>query len=93
MLGFEIAQPKVPKYMMRGRRPPSQSWKTFLENHAEAIAADHMCVVPTPTFERLFAFVVLGQVCGVSCFRNFGWRGAGLYPLARGAAPALSGGG
>ena len=61
MLGFELAQSTVSKYMMRGRRPPSQSWKTFLQNHAEAIAAVDMCVVPTLTFERLFAFLVLGH--------------------------------
>ena len=61
MLGFEVAQSTVSKYMVRGRRPPSQSWKTFLQNHAEAIAAIDMCVVPTLTFERLFAFLVLGH--------------------------------
>ena len=61
MLGFEVAQSTVSKYMVRGRRPPSQSWKTFLRNHAEAIAAIDMCVVPTLTFERLFAFLVLGH--------------------------------
>ena len=61
MLGFEVAQSTVSKYMGRSRRPPSQSWKTFLQNHAEAIAAVDMCVVPTLTFERLFAFVVLGH--------------------------------
>ena len=61
MLGFEVAQSTVSKYMVRGRRPPSQSWKTFLQNHAEAIAAVDMCVVPTLTFERLFAFLVLGH--------------------------------
>jgi hypothetical protein len=61
MLGFEVAQSTVSNYMMRGRRPPSQSWKTFLQNHAEAIAAIDMCVVPTVTFERLFVFVVLGH--------------------------------
>ena len=44
-----------------GSSPPSQSWKTFLHNHAEAIAAIDMCVVPTVTFERLFAFLVLGH--------------------------------
>ena len=53
MLGFEVAQSTVSKYMVRGRRPPSQSWKTFLQNHAEAIAAVDMCVVPTLTFECL----------------------------------------
>jgi transposase InsO family protein len=61
MLGFEVAQSTVSRYMMRGRRPPSQSWKTFLQNHAEAIAAIDMCVVPTLSFERLFVFVVLGH--------------------------------
>ena len=61
MLGLEVAQSTVSKYMVRGRRPPSQSWKTFLQNHAEAIAAIDMCVVPTLTFERLFAFLVLGH--------------------------------
>ena len=61
MLGFEVAQSTVSKYMARGRRPPSQSWKTFLQNHAEAIAAIDMCVVPTLTFDRLFAFLVLGH--------------------------------
>ena len=55
------ARPVHTKYMVRGRRPPSQSWKTFLRNHAEAIAAIDMCVVPTLTFERLFAFLVLGH--------------------------------
>ncbi len=61
MLGFEVAQSTVSRYMTRGRRPPSQSWKTFLQNHAEAIAAIDMCVVPTLSFERLFVFVVLGH--------------------------------
>jgi transposase InsO family protein len=56
MLGFEVAQSTVSKYLARGRKPPSQSWKTFLRNHAEAIAAIDLCVVPTVTFDRLFAF-------------------------------------
>jgi len=45
MLGFQVAQSTVSKYMMRGRNPPSQSWKTFLRNHADVIAAIDMCVV------------------------------------------------
>jgi transposase InsO family protein len=61
MLGFEIAQSTVSKYMARGGRPPSQSWKTFLRNHAQTIAAIDLCVVPTLTFDRLFAFLVLGH--------------------------------
>jgi hypothetical protein len=61
MLGFEVAQSTVSKYMVRPSKPPSQAWKTFLRNHAEAIAAIDMCVVPTVTFDLLFAFLVLGH--------------------------------
>src|SRR5262249_56766222 len=60
-LGFEIAESTVSKYMIRRRGPPSQTWLTFLRNHAEAIAAIDLCVVPTLTFECLFAFLVLGH--------------------------------
>ena len=60
MLGFEVAQSTVSKYMVQGGTS-SQGWKTFLRNHAQAIAAIDLCVVPTLTFERLFAFLVLGH--------------------------------
>jgi Integrase core domain len=60
-LGFEIAESTVSKYMIRHRGPPSQTWRTFLRNHADAIAAIDLCVVPTLTFECLFAFLVVGH--------------------------------
>jgi transposase InsO family protein len=60
-LGFEIAESTVSTYMIRRRTPPSQHWRTFLRNHADAIAAIDLCVVPTVTFELLFAFVVVGH--------------------------------
>jgi hypothetical protein len=50
-LGFTIAESTVSKYMVKHRGPPSQTWRTFLRNHAEAIAAIDLCVVPTVTFE------------------------------------------
>jgi len=61
MLGIEVAQSTVSKYILRPAKPSSQTWKTFLRNHAEAIAAIDMCVVPTLTFDLLFAFLVLGH--------------------------------
>jgi transposase InsO family protein len=61
MLGFEVAQSTVSKYMARPSKLPSQPWKTFLRNHAEAIAAIDVCVVPTLTFDLLFVFLVLGH--------------------------------
>jgi transposase InsO family protein len=45
--------------MVKGRRPPSQSWKTFLRNHADGIASVDFFVVPTAAFKLLFGFVVL----------------------------------
>src|SRR2546430_11570450 len=60
MLGFEVAQSTVSKYMVQNGSP-SQSWKTFFRNHAQAIAAIDLFVVPTLSFERLFAFLVLGH--------------------------------
>ncbi len=61
MLGFEVAQSTVSRYMVRGRRPPSQSWKTFLSNHADGIVAIDLFVVPTVTFDQLFAVLILSH--------------------------------
>jgi len=61
MLGFEVAQSTVSKYMVRRGNPPSQPRKTFLRNHAEAIAAIDMCVVPALNFDLLFVLLVLGH--------------------------------
>ena len=57
-LGIEVAQSTVAKYMLRGRRPPGQSWKTFLRNHAAGIAAMDLLVVPTIGFRLLYGFVI-----------------------------------
>jgi hypothetical protein len=77
MLGFEVAQSTVSKYMVRGGTPPSQNWKTFLRNQAQAIAAIDLCVVPTLTFDRLFAFLVLGHGR-----RQLLWFGVTRHPTA-----------
>lgn len=33
MLGINVSQATVAKYMFRHRKPPSQAWRTFLDNH------------------------------------------------------------
>ena len=45
--------------MVRHPRPPSQTWRTFLANHADGLASIDMFVVPTATFRVLYAFIVL----------------------------------
>src|SRR5882672_5763319 len=58
-LGVEVAQSTVAKYMARRGRGPSQTWKTFLHNHAAGIAAMDFLIVPTIGFRLLFVLVIL----------------------------------
>jgi putative transposase len=48
--------------MRRQRRPPSQTWRTFLTNHANQIMAADFFVVPTVTFRLLFVLVILDTI-------------------------------
>jgi hypothetical protein len=53
-LGIRISQATVAKYMVRKRKPPSQTWRTFLENHAGQLVAIDFLVVPTVSFRLLY---------------------------------------
>jgi transposase InsO family protein len=59
LLGYEVAELTVAKYMVRGRKPPSQGWRVFLKNHAREIAAIDFFTVPTVNFRILICFLVL----------------------------------
>jgi hypothetical protein len=50
LLGYEVSQATVAKYMPKTRKPPSQNWRTFLANHVPDIAAIDFFAVPTLTF-------------------------------------------
>jgi transposase InsO family protein len=60
-LGIEISEATVSKYMIRRRGPPSQSWRTFLDNHARDVIALDFFTVPTATFKVLFVLVILSH--------------------------------
>jgi putative transposase len=60
-LGLNVSEATVSKYMTRHRRPPSQSWRTFLANHASDIVAIDFLTVPTATFRVLFVLVILSH--------------------------------
>ena len=60
-LGFDVAQSTISKYMVPRRDRPMQTWKTFLRNHAEGIASIDLFVVPTMSFEQLYAFLGLSH--------------------------------
>jgi transposase InsO family protein len=59
MLGIEISESTVAKYMIRHCNPPSQTWRTFLENQAPELVSVDFFTVPTATFRILYVFVIL----------------------------------
>jgi putative transposase len=60
-LGIDVCQATVAKYMVRRRQPPSQTWRTFLQNHIGQIVAADFFVVPTATYRLLFVLVLLAH--------------------------------
>jgi putative transposase len=59
LLGHTVDDSTVAKYMCRHRKPPSQTWRTFLENHVPDIVAVDFFVVATVSFRLLYCFLVL----------------------------------
>jgi transposase InsO family protein len=76
-LGINVGQTIVAKYMAKRRGPPPQDWKTFLRNHADAIALMDMFVVPTISFRLLYGLVILRH-----CRRELVWLGVTTDPNA-----------
>ena len=60
-LGIDVSQATVAKYMAHTRKPPSQTWRAFLNNHVTQLVSTDFFVVPTVTFRVLFVFVVLAH--------------------------------
>jgi putative transposase len=60
-LGIEVAKSTVEKYRQRARKPPSQTWKSFLNNHAKDMVSIDFFVVPTVRFRMLYALVILSH--------------------------------
>jgi putative transposase len=59
LLGYEVAELTVAKYMHRMSPRPSPTWRVFLTAHARDIVAIDFFLVPTLTFRLLFVFVML----------------------------------
>ena len=61
-LGIDIGETSVSKYLVRSRRkPPSQTWRTFLENHIRSLVSVDFFTVPTIRFRVLYVFLVLAH--------------------------------
>ena len=66
-LGIDIGETSImpvsfiSKYMVRSRKPPSQTWRTFLENHLQQLVSIDFFTVPTIRFQVLYLFLVLAR--------------------------------
>jgi putative transposase len=63
MLGFQVSEATVTRWMRRAPRPPepTERWTAFLRNHREAIAAMDFFTVPTLTFSVLYCFFLISH--------------------------------
>jgi transposase InsO family protein len=61
-LGIAVSSGSIRRYRGKGPgRPPSQTWRTFLRNHAHQIWAADLFTVPTVTFRTLYVFFVVSH--------------------------------
>jgi transposase InsO family protein len=60
-LGIHVGETSVSKYMVRRRKPPSQTWRTFLDNHLKTLVSVDFFTVPTIRFQILYVFLVLAH--------------------------------
>ena len=58
-LGIKISESSISKYMVRHPKPPSQTWRTFLNNHSKQLVSVDFFTVPTVLFHVLFVFIVI----------------------------------
>ncbi len=60
-LGIDVSEATVSKYMLKRCGPPSQTWRTFLANHAKDTIALDFFTLPTATFRILFVLLILSH--------------------------------
>jgi putative transposase len=61
LLGHHVAESTVASYMVKSRKLPSPTWRSFLANHASQIVAIDFFTVYTITFKVLYGFVGLSH--------------------------------
>ena len=60
-LGIDISERTVSRWMPKRRKPPSQHWRSFLDNHIGELVSIDFFTVPTATFRVLFVLIVLAH--------------------------------
>src|SRR6266852_567467 len=75
-LGIAVSERTVSRLLRRRRRPPSQTWRTFLTNHVASLVSMDFFTVPTLTGRVLFVLVLLTTTAAES----FTWRSPNIPP-------------
>ena len=60
-LGINVGERTVSRLMPKGNTAPSQTWRTFLDNHVRDLASIDFFTVPTAGLRVLFVFIVLSH--------------------------------
>ena len=60
-LGIDVSERTVSRLMAKRRIPPSQTWRTFLDNHVRDLVSLDFFTVPTLGLRVLFVLVVLAH--------------------------------
>ena len=60
-LGIEISERTVSRLMPKRSTAPSQTWRTFLDNHVRDLISIDFFTVPTARLRVLFVFIVLSH--------------------------------
>ena len=61
-VGMVVSNRSIRRYRWRGpKRSPSQTWRTFLANHAHHLWACNLFTVPTLTFKTLYVLVFIAH--------------------------------
>jgi hypothetical protein len=60
-LGIEMGDTSVSKHMARQRKPPSKTWRRFLDNHIKQLVSVDFFTVRTIRFQVLYVFLFLAH--------------------------------
>ena len=77
LLGFDVAERTVAKYMARKHKPPTHTWQTFLNNHLLEITDINILEVRCSTLRQFYRFAILRHVSRwMACIRSATTNGA-----------------
>jgi putative transposase len=60
-LGVDFSERTVSRLLPRKQRPPSQTWRVFIDNHIHELVSIDFFTVPTATFRVLFVLVIVAH--------------------------------